>query len=268
MPKFGNLDWTRMMRGEALSQGNRLKEFELGTAGDSLRQVILLGSCKDVANAINRSLLDPTSIVNEGPGSWPYCINAEIRDPVELTDLLTLFREILTLTRTEGLDEAFALDFHTDPGSETGGIFNRTAIGELALQGKYRSNREAGSALADRLSQVALAHPRLRQTTVVVSVEGTNNTFGEQLAGGVARRMNVPFIRAHWTEKPKTPAKDGRANLELQNCTIDGDFNDDSVLIVDDMWRTGVSLKSVAAQARAMGADEVFGLCCTRTLRN
>jgi hypothetical protein len=268
MPKFGNLDWARMMRGEALSQGNRLKDFELRTGGNPPRQVVLLGSCKDVANAIDRSLLDATSTVSEGPESWPYCIDAAIRDQVELTDLLALFREILTLTRIEDLDEAFALDFHTDPGSETGGSYNRTTIGELALQGKYRSNRGAGSALADRLSQVALAHPRLRRATIVVSVEGTNSRFGERLASGVARRMNLPFKRAHWAERPKSAAKDGRVNLELQKCTIDGDLNSQSVLIVDDMWRTGVSLKSVAAQARATGADEVFGLCCTRTLRN
>jgi predicted amidophosphoribosyltransferase len=182
--------------------------------------------------------------------------------------MLSLFSEVLTLTRIEGLDEAIALDFHTDAGSETGGNFNRTAVGELAYQGKYHSDKAAGKALADRLSQVAMSHPRLSRATVVVSVEGTSNTFGERLAQGVARRMALPFAKAHWAEKPVTPAKEGRSSLELQRCSIDGDIERQVVLIVDDMWRTGVSSKSVAAQARAMGAVEVFGLCCTRTLRN
>ena len=224
MPKFGKLDWARMMRGEALSQGNRLKEFELRTDGNPRRQLVLLGSCKDVATAINRSLLDPTSVLIEGPESWPYCIDTAKRDQVELTDTLALFREILTLTRIEGLDEAFALDFHTDPGSESAGVQSnydrRTCTsGQVPLEQRSR----IGS--AERLSQVALAHPRLRRATVVVSVEGTKSKFGEQLAGGVARRMKLQFIKAHWVEKPESAAKDGRANLELQKCTIDGDLN-------------------------------------------
>jgi phosphoribosylpyrophosphate synthetase len=257
-----------MRRSEALSQGNRLKEFELKIEGNPQRQSILLGSCKDVANAIERSLLDATSVLREGPDSWPYCIDTAVRDQDELSDSLALFTEILTLTRIESLDEAFALDFHTDPGSESGGTFNRTAIGELAFQGKYRSNKDAGSALADRLSQVALAHSRLRTSTVVLSVEGTKHTFGERLANAVARRMTLPFAKSHWVDKPMVAAKDGRSNLELQECSIDTDLSGQTVLIVDDMWRTGVSTKSVAAQARVLGAHEVFGLCCTRTLRN
>jgi adenine/guanine phosphoribosyltransferase-like PRPP-binding protein len=206
--------------------------------------------------------------LSEGPDSWPYRIDAAVRDEDELASLLALFTEILTLTRIAGLDEAFALDFHTDSGSESGGDFNRTAIGELAFQAKYRSGKTAGPALADRLSQVALAHPRLRRSTVVVSVEGTNNTFGERLANAVARRMTLPFVKAHWVDKPQIAAKDGRPNLELQKCLIDSDLNGQSVLIVDDMWRTGVSSKSVASQARTIGARDVFALCCTRTLRN
>jgi adenine/guanine phosphoribosyltransferase-like PRPP-binding protein len=257
-----------MMRGEMLSQGNRLKEFELRVEGDPQRSVVMLGCCGDVANAINRSLLDPSSVLREYPELWPYCIEAEIRDVDELGNVLSLFTEVLTLTRIEGLDEAIALDFHTDPGSESGGNFNRTAVGQLAYQGKYQSDTAAGTALADRLSQVAKSHPRLSQATVVVSVEGTNHTFGERLAEGVARRMTLPFAKAHWSEKPVTPAKEGRSTLELQQCSIDGDVEGQMVLIVDDMWRTGVSAKSVAAQARAMGAVEVFALCCTRTLRN
>src|ERR1700677_1394586 len=143
MAKFGHLDWTRMNRGESLSQGNRLKEFDLKVVGSPRREQILLGSCNDVANAINRSLLDPSSVLRDGPDSWPYCIDAEVRDESELDQLLTLFTEILTLTRIDGFDEAFALDFHTDSGSESGGNFDRTRVGELAFQAKYRSKTDA-----------------------------------------------------------------------------------------------------------------------------
>jgi adenine/guanine phosphoribosyltransferase-like PRPP-binding protein len=256
------------MRAEALSQGNRLKDFEIKTLENSDRKLILLGCCDSVANAISRSLPDPTSSLQTGPDSWPYCIETSISDLNELTLVLKLFSNVLTLTRIDGLDEAIALDFHNDPNSESDGAFARTEIGSLAFSGKYQFDSTAGPELAERLTQVAKTHPRYRSASIVVSVEGTKHTFGERLAKGVARRLQLPFVASHWNDRPTSEAKEGRKNLELQQCSIDFDLNRQQVLIVDDLWRTGVSTKSVAAQARQLGAATVLGLCCTRTLRN
>ena len=40
-----------------------------------------------------------------------------------------------------------------------------------------------------------------------------------------------------------------------------------SALIVDDVFRSGGSMVAVAKAAREAGAQEIFGICPTRTMR-
>ena len=48
---------------------------------------------------------------------------------------------------------------------------------------------------------------------------------------------------------------------------VSQDLREESVLIVDDVFKSGASMTEVARVARAAGAADVQGICAVRTMR-
>lgn len=247
------------------SRANRLQRFEIEPAGDRSR--LLLGCCPDVLRAIE-VMLAGRNCENIGEDeNWPARLECDAQPAPELDACLKLLGEVLTLTGAEGLDSAFALDYYTWPVSEGSDVLAATEMGRLIPLGK-KGNAGARRTIVRQMVSVVKRHPRLSECNAVIPVPGTDHKLSALLAEEVAEKLTIPSGETAWTgTSAKGPAKRGHESNELKPCTIDDEIDGLSVLVVDDVWHTGISLRSVAHQALADGAVSVFGLVAARNIR-
>lgn len=194
--------------------------------------------------------------------------------------LLALLKEIVSVPSSPAVDFCFALDWYKKPEGEDSYRWPNTEVGDLVNSGKYRYREHAepqataGRALADRLCDVIGRHPLLRDASVILNVPGHDSrrvSFGSRLAATVAQRMGLPMSRVGTKSDFRPESKNlGGEQLALleDEFTVADAVQGQSVLIVDDVIRSGTSMAAVGKAARASGAAwPVLGICAARTMR-
>lgn len=148
----------------------------------------------------------------------------------------------------------------------------RTALGECVYQLKYRvgpSDDIVETAVAflrghwpNQLDCVVAPPPSVSRRTQPAVV----------IAEGIAGALGLPFkpdavIKAIPTPQMKNvdSAQDRRALLFAALQAGDEEVRDMRVLVVDDLWESGSTLRRVATVVGEMGAAEVRALAITRT---
>lgn len=144
----------------------------------------------------------------------------------------------------------------------------RRALG----RGKYGGFAKEGLQLAAELSDVIRRHPTYNAADAIVLVPGsTPRRFGERLASAVSKNTGKPLLRTKAVHAERLEAKNaeiaGSADLASKFTIEGGDVEGRSVVIVDDVYKTGRTMRAVAKVARAAGATEVYGLVGARTMR-
>ena len=176
--------------------------------------------------------------------------------------------------------EGFTLDQHTassvflgyddydHPRFDT----KRTPLGECVYRLKYRG----GS--ADDIVETAVAFVREHwpgQLDCVIAPPPSVNRIKQPalvVADGIAGDLGLPFkpdavTKAIPTSQMKnvTSPQDRRALLEEAIQAGSEGVRGLRVLLVDDLWETGSTLRRVAAVVGEMGASEIRALAMTRT---
>lgn len=270
------------------SRGNRLEVWATRTVADTGRVRLYVGAPAAVAQQIRtclvkwpaRTLPVPADLEHE----YTDCFEIDGPIPPEVEELLTVLGEVLTLEVASEVDAAFALDFYkVPPSDETPGEWTNTDAGELVSRAKHKAgakvNEMAQREISGRLAHVVNSHPLLRDVDAVVSIPGSKTRFwsaGERIAIKLAKELNRPMVRTtgKHPERPQAKARgqedyEAPADLDmLSEFTVDLAPEHKSVIIVDDVYRTGTTMRGVAAAARRGGAQTVYGLVCARTLRN
>jgi hypothetical protein len=253
------------------SRGNRLEKYRAVTirrpSGD--RHVINALCCTSVARQLELVLAgrNPRRVDPVGDGTWSHAVEYVGPFTTKVKSGLDLLQEVLTVPSSSDLDGVFALDFYKVPPTDESPEWTDTLAGGLVRRGKYWSVFEAGRELADSLAALVRHHPYLTDASQVLAIPGTKNTFGERLAGGVADRLSLPCVRA--SLPPGTtlkPAKEGHESNTLRPYELARAVSN-KVLIVDDVYRSGLSMRSLAAVAKAKGATAVLGVVGARTMR-
>jgi predicted amidophosphoribosyltransferase len=211
---------------------------------------------------------------------WTHRWEFEGTLPTEVSELINLLKEVLTLECSTELDVALALDFYKDPEEDGDGnvTWHDTESGRLVYRAKYSGSAVAREAawnrMADRLAGVIQRHALLRRADAVVSVPGHVTTEwrpGERVASRMARLVDIPFLRTSALHKVRPEAK--AATQDEQPFDLSEEFQvalqprHRTILIVDDVVKSGRSMAAVAAAARRAGAATVYGLACARTRR-
>jgi predicted amidophosphoribosyltransferase len=173
------------------------------------------------------------------------------------------------------------LDWHTVDsrlaGEDSHGhpIFDttRSEIGELLYQFKYRANQVAlASLLRLALGRLATARGRF-QLVVPIPPSNPSRTVTRQIAEGLATGLGAPcsltaLRKTVATEELKSIADPARRKEMLSGALVADprQMRDRSVLLVDDLYRSGATLEAATEAAYAQGrAAAVYVFAVTRT---
>jgi adenine/guanine phosphoribosyltransferase-like PRPP-binding protein len=180
----------------------------------------------------------------------------------------------LYLRTRQPLDAALALDWYKQKRDQDVEEFEDTGVGSMLNAAKYRGIHEARVDLADALAKRLLEHPMFSGADCVVSVPGSRptSTFSTQLACDVARRANLPIVHPIPADAVRSPAKDQddaeREEALTGRFSVSEDLSGLFAVIVDDVFRRGRTMRSVAYATQAAGASRTIGLAGARTLRS
>lgn len=149
----------------------------------------------------------------------------------------------------------------------------RSEIGELLYQFKYRSNRQALNQL------LVLAMERMAEAKgkfgLVLPVPPSNptRTVTQQIAAGLATGLAAPTSTTALTKVRATDELKSVTDPARRKELLNGVFAADpaqilgkSVLLVDDLYRSGATLEAATEAAYAQGgASAVYVFAVTRT---
>lgn len=250
-----------------------LSEWTETVSADGRRRLHLL--CRNeiavqVEHAIGAVLGDRLPVRAADQGEWTHRYPLSRPLTGQEVGFLELLGHVLTLRIGPPIVVAIALDWYKDPQSnEDPNLWADTHVGELVHQAKYAGSVPHGQRLVAELAQVMAQHPRLSRAQVVVSVPSHSpRHFSERLAKAVASVRRLPL--AELTDNASAPVKDtpaderSAAEFAIDEALIKGK----RVVLIDDVCRTGESLRSAAAFLHSTGAKSVCALVAVRTMRN
>jgi predicted amidophosphoribosyltransferase len=151
----------------------------------------------------------------------------------------------------------------------------KTPTGRLISAAKYKGDLAASKKLISIVDTV-ISRPfilrdgraGLQKVTAVVAVPSLPAkliSVPHRISAGIAKQLEVDEVSNLVCKvRPTDKAKFGSA-LDPSAYEVDGDLSGHTVLIVDDVFKSGNTLESLAIQLRAANAD-VIGFCLAKAV--
>jgi hypoxanthine-guanine phosphoribosyltransferase len=263
------------------ARGNRLAQFD--STPDGSGHILRLRGPREVVDQVLRVAPEYVgcAVPPGDPSNWTHCLRSPMPMRPEVPTLLALLTSVISLPQLPNVSAALALDWYKLPQVGIDSYdWPNTQIGDLVSRGKYLykhnavKQRVAGLDLAARLRATIDSHAGLQQSSTVLNVPGHDRTrvsFGSRLAATVARDQGLRFVRVESRSEFRAEAKSvssaERVAMLRDQFILSQDLREESVLIIDDVFKSGVSMTEVARAARAAGAADVQGICAVRTMR-
>lgn len=180
-------------------------------------------------------------------------------------------------------DVGYALDVHVktsipvgeDPFGNMIFATERSEIGELLYQFKYRGKSENLNPIVDAVILFLALHPEMRGFGSIIPVPPTPDnrrvyqpTY--EIAEAVANRLSIPFCDNVLEKRIDVPLKGMPAaeKSKIDNFIVKNRraTRKHSVLIIDDLFQTGTTLKHCTQRLREDPlVDKIFVLTITKT---
>ena len=254
-------------------RGNRLESYGIRTVKNSEEERLYLCGPNEVATQIQWiAPCRPMRLQDDHVRDWTHRFSYATGVPETVVQTLDLFKEVLVLCVPGGVDAAIALDWYNPESHEDPMQWEDTYAGSLVYRGKYRGDSEAREELAERLSDVISAHPTYAAADYILSVPGHDQTFrsfGERLAGRVAELADKPLVSVKATSLVRNAAKAREPGATLEEEFVVGtEVAGRVVVVVDDVWGHGDTMRAIAEKAKEQGARAVLGVVGARRMRS
>lgn len=169
-------------------------------------------------------------------------------------------------------EAGWALDLHSHFVRET---WQRSETGRLVCRYKYRGRIDLADKLADRIVALMEQHPELNAVDGIVPVPPSTARLYDplQLLGQtLTRRLRIPSYNELLVKtRPTDRQKDMRTRMQKRAnvagaFAVRGDVRGKSLLVLDDLYDSGETLKEVTRLLKHVGARSVKVLTLTRTI--
>lgn len=168
--------------------------------------------------------------------------------------------------------DVWAIDNYFDPLTR-----ERTGPGDLTYRAKYQTDSTAADRLADRVAEFTAGNHRARlfgfdtiEAVCAVPYHGSKKlSLPHIIATRVAAAIGVPDLSSSATKTRATNPTKLVTNpvVDPSQFAVDWHHAERRVLVIDDVYRSGATLESLATQLRAAGVTPVAGVCATRATR-
>lgn len=194
----------------------------------------------------------------------------------QLVDFLKLLQQTLALTITHHLephfhselDEIYALGYNFQQDVYP---LTYTEVGNLEHRAKENQDSAAIANLAVRMSEVIRRHPTLSRADVIVAIP-PRPASSFHLPVELVTRIGEILRRGTGLDLVKTDHTKLRGlSLAQKLKTLDGVFSlgesitGKTVLIIDDLYQSGITAWSLAKFLKSNGAREVYALACVKS---
>jgi len=192
-------------------------------------------------------------------------INQEER--IQVNGFLDYLRKIILLN--DELTQSFAIDLHYQDSE-------RTNIGQLAFESKYRDNLDSQKLLAMEYENFISRHPAYQRTNYFIPVpcsdpakQGVQHSITQYLCDRFSIENGIHLVSKN---RKTAPMKDLEIEAKFNN--IKGAFNvlansllGQRITLIDDIYRSGTTINELAQVLKQKGAI-VQSLVGTKTLRD
>ncbi len=167
----------------------------------------------------------------------------------------------------------WALDFHS---RFDGAEWSRGSVGELAYRLKYQSDPSAVQPLVDHILELIAQHPELAEVDGIVPMPpSTERPFdpvkavAEELGARLGKKVASILVRVRQTapQKEMHSLAQKRANVE-DAFAVRAKIKDRKILLVDDLYDSGMTLEEAFRALRQAGAIRICVLTLTRTIHS
>lgn len=235
--------------------------------------------CAVFSDVIDRAFPEleyiPWRSVEEGR-CYTYIKNLSEPDFDRLNNFLDTLHHLVFITPsdhlqphfTNELTEAYALDFNFKQGVLP---LTRTEVGELEHLAKDHQDAEAISQVARRLADTIRRHPTLARADVITAMPPRpSSTFHlpvelvKQIGVHLGRTVGLNLTKAEHPKLRTLPIDQKLATL-AGVFTLGESVQGKTVLVIDDLYQSGVTAWSLAKFLKSHGAREVYALASVKS---
>lgn len=218
------------------------------------------------------STLFPDRAKNYDWGIYAKGVSEEQRQ--KLRTLLALFQRVVHIE--DALEQSFALDtqYHN-----VGNGLERTTIGKLVFQIKYRDGQDMAYELMNHFQYFISHHPTYSQSDFIIPMPPSklNKSFKlpHFLAEQLSTKLGIVNGEAYVRKTRETKAMKDCESVEEKYRVIDGSFEVSPnapfagrvVTVIDDLYQSGATMNEFASVLKNVGA-KVQALVATKTFRD
>lgn len=198
---------------------------------------------------------------------WCPANNEEEFNKIE--NLVEKYKTIIFIRDT--LECSIALSEHMQDGEK------RTEIGELEYDAKYGQSEESTEALSKILIDFINNCRLYKETTLVCAIPPSKKgeiKLPQKLAESVSIYSHKENISEYieWNiEKPKIKELnlDQKLNTLIDtDLTINFNVNNKNIILLDDLYQSGITMQYVAMKLKEAGAKKIFGISIVKSRRD
>jgi hypothetical protein len=139
---------------------------------------------------------------------------------------------------------------------DSGERFRLTDTGNRLVRAKYHGSVADLPPIATKLASVITNHSSYATSELIAIIPGTSHDFSAKLGEEVARQASIPYILL--------ARRSSGTGLEF---ALDSSLvKDKKVVLLDDVYRTGDTLRDAAQLLRNAEARQILGLTVTCTV--
>lgn len=212
------------------------------------------------------------------PWKSRFSIPVETTGEAEIHGLLRILK--WTVTISDDADESHAVELHNlphpsnDPSKPN---WKRTRIGKLTHEAKsynpFTGDKKKAFQLAKEIESWIYYHPGYRTANTIVAAPPGNRSkrydLPEFITGHLSKVFGYSIVSC--TSAPLTQAQKSLDDPQALHLNVSGKFhvpinlNNQHVIILDDIYRSGETIKELIRACRTAGAKTVLSLAATKT---